>query len=222
MAVCLVSCETINYDGETRLVIEGNLRDDNGSPLPNQQMEIVVQKRNYSNAITDKDQISYGASDVDGKFQFVIPEPKGDNDFVDINVYINGSTSTYQFKGVRGIRKSNFSNYRYQLNDLVLYKNAAISNLTIQLNQLNSSNELTALDISGIRADTYLDINPLPDDNDTVGFGYETLFRVAKNQTVTLLYTVTNYSNPNNPVATNYSQPIVINADNTVTYLLTY
>ena len=220
IAVCLASCNNIDYDGETRLVIEGNLRDETGAALANQQMEIIIQERNYEDQYTDQDQISYGSSDANGNFQFVIPAPKGDNNFVDINVYINNGNSVYQFKGVRAIRKSNFTNYKYSLKDLTIYKNDAIADLTIQLNPATDNRVLTALDIDGIRADTYIDINPLPED-DTPGFDYENIFKVAKNQTVTLNYTVTDYSNPGTPVSTNFSEPIVVTTAN-VNYILNY
>lgn len=217
----LYSCE-IQYDGETRIVVQGQLVDKDKNPISNQRIEInTYSGEGYGSS---SDLISYGNTDTEGKFTLIFPAPKSDE--VDIRTSINGyryidysssqnPTSEYQSKNIRASNK-NFINYKLDFNQIVLYKNDEITQLEIVLNRISNTKQITELYVEGNLAESIIDLTG-KNENDYL----KTLFDVAKNQNLKLSYTIRDYSNPANITSTKQETVVAINSEkviHTITY----
>lgn len=213
--ICLVltfsSCE-IQYDGETRIVVEGQLIDKDGNSLSNKKIEI--------NALGDgyiaTDLISYTNTDQNGKFSLAFPSPKTDN-LLMISINEN-EKNELQYKQIIALKK-NFKNYKLNLNQVILYQETAITQLQLILKNTTTSKQLTDIKIEGLQANYYTDLNPI------IATGNytpppQTVFDVLKNQNITLSYTVIDYSG-STAVITKYNENITINTEK-VTHIITY
>lgn len=215
VGVLLAGCTDINYDGETRLVLEGRLVNEQGEPLPNRYVDIAVYATaNYGSHSSDI--ISSGTSDLNGNFQFIVPAPKGVNNHMSIR--INPGNNSYQYKEFALIQLKDFEDYRFDVHDVTMYARESIVWLVVTLQQSNVAHILTHLDIEGNRADETVFINPLVLDYQP----YDNYFSVVRNQTVVLHYTILDQSDPNNPMSTDYELPINIGNEPQVNYLLNY
>ncbi|MHC0440442.1 hypothetical protein [Flavobacterium sp. 3-210] len=207
----------IQYDGGTRLVVQGQLVDRNSNPIPNKRIEI----NNFSDGTyTPSDLISYTKTDSEGKFLMAFPAPKGEE--IAIITELNGynfaddySTMGYQYKSISTLKK-NFINYKLDLNQITLYKNDEITQLEIQLNKTSTNKIVTALDVQGVLSKDFIDLN-YKNENHYL----ETNFYVVKNQNVHLSYTIADYSDPTKMVTTNHETNIPINSEKVI-HLLTY
>ncbi|MEN2412504.1 hypothetical protein [Flavobacterium mesophilum] len=215
------SCE-IQYDGGTRLVVEGQLVSRNGNPIPNKRIEIT----NYSDGTyTPSDLISFTKTDSEGKFRMIFPAPKGDD--ITITTELNGynfddeystlnNTTGFQNKRIDALRK-NFTNYKLDLNKVTLFKNEEITELQIILNKTSTNKQITALHVDGIAAEDYIDLNYKNENQQNL----QTQFSVIKNQNITLSYTIADYSDPTKVVTTNHEANIAINSDKVI-HAITY
>ncbi|MBE8724151.1 hypothetical protein [Flavobacterium hungaricum] len=174
------SCE-IQYDGETRFVVQGQLIDKENNPIADKRIEINT----YSDGTYgDSDLISYTNTDTDGKFTMIFPAPKSDD--IDIITTINGRsyidynsnlTSDYQSKNIK-TSKRNFSNYKLDFNKIVLYKNDEITQLEVVLNSTTNNKEITEVFVEGNLAESIINLDKNEDENQYI----TTHFDVAKNQ----------------------------------------
>jgi hypothetical protein len=217
----LYSCD-IQYDGETRIVVQGQLVDKDKNPISNKRVQISTYSgEGYG---SNSDLISYGDTDTEGKFTLIFPAPKSDE--VDIVTSINGSqyidysssqnpVSDYQSKVIRALNR-NFINYKLEFNQIVLYKNDEITQLEIALNRISNTKQITEIHVEGNLAETIIDLTSKIE-NDYI----KTLFDVAKNQNLKLSYTIRDYSNPANITSTKQEAIITINSEkviHTITY----
>ncbi len=185
--LCLISCE-IQYDGETKIVLTGKLIDENGNSLPDKDIEITID--GGGSILSSSDLISYGKSNQDGNFTLIFPAPKNDNEIsISINKLIN-QTNEFQEKYFRA-KKNNFENYKLDLNKITLYKRESVTNLKLILNKTSTNKRLENIMIEGKLPNFYINLNPLPDNSDSI----ETFYNVIKNQNITLKYTIIDYSN---------------------------
>ena len=208
----LTSCE-IQYDGETKIAVTGKIIDQNGNPIPNKNVDITI----YSEDMyTPSDLISFGKSDQNGNFTLIFPAPKSDNSIsISINNIIN-QTSEFQSKEIIA-KKTNFENYKLDLNNITLYKNESITTLKLILNKTSTNKQLTDIKIEGEQTDNYIDLNPNTEQNNPDYL--DTYYNVIKNQTIVLKYTTIDHSNSSSPTVHSVSIPIVNDA---VTYTITY
>lgn len=207
----LTSCE-IQYDGETKIVVTGKIVDENGSPIPEKNIDITI----FSDGTyTPSDLISFGESDQNGDFTLVFPNPKGEGHHISISInnQIN-RTDVFQSKAINAM-KINFKNYKLDLNKITLYKRESITDLKLILNKTSSNKGLTDIQIEGKQTNSNIDLNLETEDP----YYFNTNYSVIKNQNIILKYTIIDYSNSTAP--TTYSIPIQINND-AVTYTITY
>lgn len=217
------SCD-IQYDGETRIVVQGQVVDKDNNPISDKKVEINAHSGDTFNP---SNFISSTNTDAEGKFTLIFPAPKSDE--IDIVTTINGyyyvaykpnlsidPTSGYVSKTISALKK-NFINYKLDLNKIVLYKREEITDLNIELNQTNSYNRVTQIYLEGPNAESYIDLN-FDKEKDEWG---QTHFSVVKNQNITLHYKVANYSNPTKVVYTEHQTTITINSEK-VTHTITY
>ena len=162
-----------------------------------------------------QDIISAGQTDMNGAFQLIIPAPQGINN--NMSIRINPNTTDYQYKEFALIQRKDFTDYRFNVNDVILYRQESISNLIVITQQDNQMHEINVVKIDGLQSDetVFINSNVL----DYIDYVYS--FSVVKNQTVTLNYSVTDYT-PNNPQTTNYSIPVAINTDAQTNFTINY
>lgn len=217
VASAVMACDDINYDSETRLVIEGQLIDKNGNAIPNQDVDIAVyDDDDVSLGVSQypDDVISFGSSDATGKFKLIIPAPKGEENT--IGVRINRHSSNFQHKEFLLIRRKDFINYRFNLNQVKLYQAEDIATLTIYPNQTHPDHELKKASIEGSLAEEFVYVNPI-----APILPYSLTAQVLAGQTVTVRYEVIDYSG-DGPVVTEHTVDVVIGSGQTTNYTLNY
>ncbi|MDQ6469617.1 hypothetical protein RB619_03095 [Flavobacterium sp. LHD-80] len=205
------ACE-IQYDGETRIVVQGQLIDKNNNPVSNKKIEITT---STGGTFGTSDLISYANSGADGKFTLIFPAPKNDSISIvtSINQYQNNEL---QSKTIYGLKK-NFSNYKLDLNQVVLYETKDITQLDILLNKTTNNKQVTDIQIEGLQSNSYIDLNTKKDKYQVLN----THFDVIKNQNINLSYKILDYSNPTKPVATDHKATIAINSEKVI-HSITY
>ncbi|WP_293893207.1 hypothetical protein [Flavobacterium sp.] len=175
----VISCEGIQYDGETRLVFQTVVLNSNGEPLTNSHVEISVGNA-YSSAL-----ISKGKTNQNGSITLVFPAPKDD---LGINLKVYNDDASYLQKEVLNIHKSDFENYKFIYQNDYLLKADETAPLVLTYNH---SSPYTALKVS-VNGIYYMD-------QELYNFNYDTDFNILpyeilikKNQSFQLKYTVLN------------------------------
>lgn len=198
----LYSCG-VDYDAETRLVSETRLIDKFGNPIVGKPVEIWVSDESGS------DMIANTVTDANGKSLLIFPAPNDmENGRIDIRFPQGGS---FQEKNFREIKRTDFTDYKYTLNDIVLYASGDIVGLYIDF--FNSSGDtLTALYLEDDNASENIYVNS-PEDY----FQPQQYYNVLKNTTADLAYTVKNAAG----VESTHTVAIPIGTDN-VEYTLNY
>ena len=214
-----ISCD-IHYDGETKLVVTGKLTDKNGVPIPETNVDILI---NGLGTYSNSDLISYGKTDINGIFTYIFPAPDSENEIdISINNYMlnydtKNTTNEFQTKQIIALPK-NFKNYKLNLNTITLYRNDDITQLQIILNPITNKKQLLNLDIEGLIITNSFNLNPIVIPNYTPPI--ETYYSVSKNQTLILKYKVVDYSSGTSiTTENNISIPV---ANEKVIYTLTY
>lgn len=202
----LFSCGEIPYDGETKLEISGKLVDKQGNPLSNIDVNINV-IGNLDNF--NSDLISYGKTNSEGKFVFLIPSP-----LVDLPIEIEIKNTTYIDKKILS-KKNNFISYKLDLNEILLSKIDELTTFSIVLNQTNSNKQIKNLKIEGLLYENILNLNPINEEPNYLVTDYN----VFKNQILILKYQVIDYAN--NGSVENFEISIPIN-DNPTEFIINY
>ena len=197
-----VSCG-VEYDAETRLVSETRLIDKVGNPIEGQPVEIWVTDNGFS------DKIANTVTDTNGKSLLIFPAPNDiQNSRIEIRFPQHG---TFAEKSFREIMRADFTDYKYTLNDVVLYPMEELTNLFVETNN-SSGSTLKAFYLEDDSASESVYVNP-PVEN----VGPQTYFRVLQNSTANLFYTVRSQAG----VESTLSVSIPIGTQN-VTYTLNY
>ncbi len=205
------SCE-IQYDGETRIVVQGQLIDKNNNPLSDKKIEITT----YSDdTYGGSNLISYANTDAEGRFTLVFPAPKSEGIFIQtlINEHQNNGL---QSKIINALKK-NFSNYKLDLKQIVLYETKDIAQLDIHLNKISTTKQITDIHIEGLQADYFTNLTAETNQNQFL----TTRFDVIKNQNINLSYTLFDYTDPKKTITTNQKAVIEVNSENVI-YTITY
>ncbi|SCX89301.1 peptidase associated/transthyretin-like domain-containing protein [Flavobacterium caeni] len=207
-------CSDINYDGETRLVFEGRIVDEENRPIANRDVDVAVYAR-PGYGLHPSDVISSTITDANGTFRMIVPAPKGIENTM--SVRINKSGIGYQYKEFALVQNKDFSDYRFDLQTIVLYRNESVVRLNVMTVQEQANTFVSGIELEGMRADQTVFVNPFETDY----VPYDFSFFVLRNQTVTLHYTITDYSAPDNPQQTPYAIPIAI-GDSTANHTIYY
>lgn len=214
-----VSCQ-IEYTGDERLVIKGNLIDENNKPLANCKVETCVYKEGGAIPFLlyipeEKNLISYTTTDENGNYTMVFPKPSNESGMVVSVVSMENNQEKYFWN----IQKNNFVNYTLNLNSTKIYKKSSISNLVIKLNQIDdSSNEIQYIKLIGTFPEHYVFVNPLNDDI-VNSFRYEYQESVIKNQSLTVRYEIFNYKTG---ILSTVEETILIDNRDTINHTFNY
>ena len=214
----LFSCER-PYDGEKRIVVEGQLINNQNQPIANKQIEIYIGEDSsslessflYFGNQSRQEKISFGNTDNTGKFKLVFPSPKNDEN-IQIVYNETDKNSSYQNKIIFG-KISNFKNYRLNLGVKKLYNSDDYTLLKIIPVQVTTNASITDLKISALQIIFFEDLN-----NTIINqnIPFETQFGVIKNQNFEITYKLIVGGS-----TTNQSIPITV-GDVPVNYTLNY
>lgn len=210
--VLLAGCG-LQYDGDERFLITGRLVNQDNAPLSNNKVELFVYGGNSNN---DNDLISFDETDENGVFKMVFPRPINADE---IELICNKNTSIYQEKSFLNIKNTNFTDFKFNLNTIKLFKREDISKLEITLNQVNSSKVIKQFKLIGNLARTEVYVNPL-DQTDQYPY-FESFYseEVMKNQTIIAEYVVYDYATNQ---AQTLQQNIVVGSNNTTQFSINY
>lgn len=207
------SCE-INYDGDERLLVTGRILNENNLPIPNQDVEFWIYKG--SGAGGDDDLISLTATDNNGQFLMLIPSPNNEDGF---ELKISDPDTIYQHKILHRILDKNFTNYEYNIGDIVLYQHHVITNAYITFNKTTVNTSLMDVKFKG-DADYLVWVNEpeiyYGDYEPTLAHDYYK--NVPLNSTLTITYTVRDNSTE---TLSTHEATVTINNEN-LEYIINY
>jgi|SRR6218665_1594892 len=112
LLILLVACNTIDYDSETRLVVVGQITNNQDIALQNIPVRLTV----FDTVAKHQDVITYGVSDASGNFKLVFPGPKNINNLIRFD--LNNTGNTGQNTAFDSIPISDFSNYKLDLGQI--------------------------------------------------------------------------------------------------------
>lgn len=209
-------CNDINYDSQTRLVLQGEIVNRAGEPVANQAIDVAI----YNHDLDSNDQeysatdvISYGYTDGMGAFKLVFPAPK--NESHRIGLRINHLGGNYQNKEFLRIKREDFTEFRLDLGSIYLYKQSEICQLFINPTTSNENHELRSVAVEGLLAERFVYHHPFETDLMNLRKA------VVKGQTVKLKYEVIDHSNPE-PVILTDSVNVNIGLLSELNYTLHY
>jgi hypothetical protein len=170
----IISCERIEYDGETRLVFQTVVLDSNGQPLRNSHVEVSV----------ESSLISEGTTDLNGQITLIFPAPLSDD--LGINLKIYNDDPSYLTKEILNINKTDFENYKFIYQNDHLLKFDETAPLLLTYNQ-SGNTTISKITVNGV----------YHVDWEFYNFSSENYFvpneiLIKKNQSFQLKYTVLN------------------------------
>jgi 5-hydroxyisourate hydrolase-like protein (transthyretin family) len=206
----MISCE-IQYDATTRLVVETHVQDRNGNPLEGIIVDVETHNGNRDETIAGS------TTDSNGNIILVFPAPKHESTlatiFINGRPYNNVAVNEYQFRRASDIAQAEFTNYKYLLPPVVLYRNDELTNLVLTYDDSAPGfDSVRNVYIEGPNAEE--ELHPIQEDDI---FNNPSYFTVVKNSTITLHYTMVHNDNS----STDYAIPINIGNDE-VQYTITY
>jgi hypothetical protein len=221
LAVFALNSCGLEYDGETKLTIQGQLIDANNNPLSN----IFVETNVSGN--TESDVISYTKTDANGNFRMTFSKPVNPEYF---SLHINDYSYNYlntnsqvinilQYKTYRELSDKDFINYKFDIGKQTLYNKSEITSLKITFvnTSYNYYFENQTFEIVGLRPleDIYLQ-NNYQNMLGYYGDNYNSI-QVVKNQTIIFKFNVRNITT--NQVET-LSETILINSDDEINHTI--
>ena len=127
-AVLLSACE-IDYEGSTKYIFKGQIRDRNGQPISNIEVATFVYNGNA------EDIISRDRTDSNGNYQMIFPKARNVETSLYINSPFNGNNANAEYSGmvVVGIKQASIQNYTINFGATTLFRNDDAVNLRINL-----------------------------------------------------------------------------------------
>jgi len=200
----------IQYDGEKRLIVEGQITDRDEKPLSGRIVEVIVS--DYD----ETDVISNSYTDANGNVLMIFPAPQNADYFSNTRISIRiAGDEIWQGKYLYNMWESDFTNYKYKLNT-TLYKKEDIVQFNVIPNRV-SNKDLVDVRIEGIQSNESIDFHPIV--NDVLYANIQQEFKVIKNQQLVLHYTILNNDNT---APTSYNETINIGNDPINQYTITY
>ena len=213
----ITSCQ-IEYDGETKIVVKGKIVDGNNNPIINKEVNLYVTRDQILIPFvfylpSETNNIGKTNTNNNGEYTMVIPKPE--NNFNEIIVVTNATSTDYNKKQFRNIQLNNFNNFELNLPISKLYNESELTTLNITLNQVTQNVELRDITLLGTVINEIEYIN-MPEN---FSFYNQLESIVKKNQTIILRYTLFNYSTNTTSII---EENVVINDENLVSFTLNY
>lgn len=210
------SC-TIEYDGETKIVIKGKILTSQNIPLPNQEVKLLVRRESFMIPFVfylPSESNFIGTAKTNSKGEYIMVIPKPTKNYNEIIVQINEEENQFNKMQIRNIKTDNFSNYEVNLGISTIFLKSELVQLQIIPTPLSANRELISITYIGEVSREIVYFNPL--ENESIY--YQTFSLVKKNQNLILEYSVKDYLS--DTISTS-QQTIFINNDN-ITFQLNY
>ncbi len=205
----LISCD-ITYDGETRLVTKARFVDSNNNPIANMPVGIDVGTSSYGGG----DNVTDASTNANGEATMVLLKPTNSTY---ISYIINNYSDTYHLNEIL-FTQNNFVNYVLNLNTIILYKHSELVDLeTIFTKTSTTHKELKNIKLEGSISYSVID---LVNGNNINDYYTPDKYKVLKNQTMVLKYTIIDYSTTPSTI-TNHTENVVI-VNDSVIYTVIY
>lgn len=175
----LTTCESIQYDGERRLVFQTTVVDAEGVPLPDSHVEMRTSSA-YST-----DLISKGKTNDNGEITLIFPRPE---EGVSLNVKLYNDDASYMNRSVLNLSREDFVNYKLVYPNAYLLKSDEVATLNMTYNQINFNVTLKKVTIQGVYQLPQEYYEYYEDDY----YFAPNQFLVKKNQSFQLKYTLLN------------------------------
>jgi hypothetical protein len=187
----LFTCESVIYDGETKIILKGKVVDNNNNPIINNEVNVYV-PNDLGNLLSgnsffdpvDELSVAKTKTNSSGDYTIVIPSPE--YNFSEIIIETNSDKNNLNRKQFNNIQLKNFKNYELNLPVSELYQKSELTELLIIPNKTNKDNELKKIELIGILANEIEIFNK----SEAIDLSYKTLWFVKKNQNLTLRYTI--------------------------------
>jgi hypothetical protein len=190
-----ISCEVVQYDGETRFVTKGIVLNSEGLPLPNINVEVTNSISKNSNNF-----ISYTSSiaKTNANGEFICISPMATNTLqttIKINSNSFNGLSSHVYNKIQDI---DYQNYKIELNKIILRPFEENVSLTINFVKTNNSNfDIKKYQLVQENQSNIVYNNPFLSlyagiDNTNSNNAYFNTFTVRKNEDVILKYTKIN------------------------------
>ena len=217
LLLVFVACE-IEYDGETKLIVKGVILDENNNPISNQNIKLFVSRESASIPFvfylpSENNFIGKTKTNLSGEFIMAIPKPT--NNYSEILLVINEDQNQYNRKQLRNIQIDDFENSELNIGIRKIYNTSNLVNLEVTINQTNFNKELIKIEYLGEIANEIEYLNPLEGSN----LYYEKKKKVSKNQSLTIRYTLKNYSTNENEIV---EDTILIDSSPVINYTLNF
>ena len=141
--------------------------------------------------------------------------PKPTNNYSEILLVINEDQNQYNRKQLRNIQIDDFENSELNIGIRKIYNTSNLVNLEVTINQTNFNKELIKIEYLGEIANEIEYLNPLEGSN----IYYELNKKVSKNQSLTIRYTLKNYSTNENEIV---EDTILIDSSPVINYTLNF
>jgi hypothetical protein len=217
MLLAFISCE-IEYDGETKLVVKGTVKNQDNQSISNQPIKLFVSRNStYLPFVfyypSEYNFIGTTLTDEFGNFTMVVPKPN--KNYSEIIVEVNDDSNTLNAKRIVNIQTGNFLSYELNFGTFKLYSKSNLCKFNLILNQINLENEILKIEFVGDIANEIVYYNQPEDYN----YYFETNKNVKKNQTIILKYTVKNHVTNTTSIEENL---IPIDNSSEINYTLNY
>ena len=184
ISLFLHTCSLI-YDGESRLLVEGKILDENGNPMANVYVSAHAKKDGIMFFTpSENDLISYDLTDDSGNFKMMFPSPINEDE---IAVFINYDelNPTYSKTVFYNIQNPNFEDQELNLVNS-LYEVDQSVELTIGLEE-DLGIQILGWNLEGKVAENHYNLSPIDLESD-VYFDHSSSNLVGKNQNIILQY----------------------------------
>lgn len=192
-----LSCDGLEYSGETKYVFEGRVSDREGQPLKNILLSVHVSKDGSPGAIglpgdsDDYDLISYVHSDSNGYYRMVFPKPTNqDNIALGINTNTEDARPDENLSSiyVTNIQNTDLEDYFVDFGERRLYNLSDTTMLTVTFTNASFGLEAVPLGLINNAIEVFNttthQLYPANYDDDSITY----TFQVARNQSLILRY----------------------------------
>lgn len=194
----LYSCDGLEYSGNTKIVFEGHINDQNGEPLRDLLISTHIKRDGISGGFLfpgsngDYDLISYTKTDRNGYYRMIFPKPTNqDNIALGINTETSDADANPEYSNiyVTNIQDSDINDYTINFGERRLFRQENTTMLTVILTNATWGSGVIPYGLLNHNLDVYnTPVHQLYSPQETSDSTITYSFEVARNQQLTLRY----------------------------------